>query len=538
MLTPGQVLQDRFRIARALTSDAAGAVYRAWDITLNQPVVIREYPDDPGTGQQDIEELAVRLASLDHSNLVKVSGHFGLPGQGYYLVMPFIDGQNLQQKQKESGGTIPIPALKPWIAQVCDALQALHTQPVPVFHGDVQPANILITPDNKAVLTGLGTLVKPAVQPATVSIQQVAASVYAPYEQLTAGIVDARSDVYSLGAALFTLLSGEVPPDSIIRYNGAVLPTVRSLNSSIPPDLSDCIARAMAMEPEERYQSAAEMKQRLMAAMEIPQAAAAPLPTIPSPGRYNTPTEQVPVKPAAPVIRVYDPVPPGQAKPPKNKSCLLWGGIAAGALVLLGIVTVVILALAAPSLFNLPDILNGNKEVVKVEEETETEEPEKVSPTAVPTATELPDFYVFPAYDGTPSPAAGAADLNSLCSRSNDPVLSPIKYSYSCTVPAGKPLVINMGWCTSTQEILDQNWALMSYTLQVDDVKVNIDRDTAFMGYTNSVGFCYAYRTYIDGLKPGSHNITYSFSMSQPLNDGYDDYQAGTYTVENIITIP
>ena len=538
MLTPGQVLQDRFRIARALTSDAAGAVYRAWDITLNQPVVIREYPDDPGTGQQDIEELAVRLASLDHSNLVKVSGHFGLPGQGYYLIMPFIDGQNLQQKQKESGGTIPISALKPWIAQVCDALQALHTQPVPVFHGDVQPANILITPDNKAVLTGLGTLVKPAVQPATVSIQQVAASVYAPYEQLTAGIVDARSDVYSLGAALFTLLSGEVPPDSIIRYNGAVLPTVRSLNSSIPPDLSDCIARAMAMEPEERYQSAAEMKQRLMAAMEIPQAAAAPLPTIPSPGRYNTPTEQVPVKPAAPVIRVYDPVPPGQAKPPKNKSCLLWGGIAAGALLLLGIVTVVILALAAPSLFNLPDILNGNKEVVKVEEETETEEPEKVPPTAVPTATELPDFYVFPAYDGTPSPAAGAADLNSLCSRSNDPVLSPIKYSYSCTVPAGKPLVINMGWCTSTQEILDQNWALMSYTLQVDDVKVNIDRDTAFMGYTNSVGFCYAYRTYIDGLKPGSHNITYSFSMSQPLNDGYDDYQAGTYTVENIITIP
>ena len=538
MLNQGQVLQDRYRVARALTSDNTGATYRAWDIPLNQPVVLREYLDVPGLGQKEFEELAARLASQDHPNLAKVSSYFSLPSQGHYLVMPFIDGPNLLQKQKEFGGTIPLPALKPWIAQVCDALQAIHTQPVPVFHGDVQPSNILITPENNAVLTGIGAMIKPASQPSPASIQQVAASAYAPYEQLTAGILDARSDIYSLGATLFTLLGGEVPPDSIIRYNGAVLPTVRSLNSSIPPDLSDCIARAMAMEPEERYQSIEEMKQRLMAAMEIPQAASAPQTTIPSPGRYNIPTEQVPVEPAAPVMRVYDPVPPGQAKPPKSRSCLLWGGIAAGALFLLGLVTVVILALVAPSLFNLPDILNGSKEVVKVEEENETEEPEIAPPTAVPTATELPDFYIYPAYDGTPSPSARAADLNSLCSRANDPVLSPIKYSYSCTVPAGKPLMINMGWCTSTQEILDQNWALISYTLQIDDVKVDIDRDTAFMGYTNSIGSCYSYRTYIDGLKPGIHNITYSFSMSQPLNDGYDDYQAGTYTIENIITIP
>lgn len=537
MLNQGQVLQDRYRIAKLLSSNSTGSTYRAWDVPLNQPVVIREFTDVSETELQEFEELADRLASLDHPNLVKVSNHFSLAGQGNYLVMPFIEGQSLQQKQKDSSGTIPLSALKPWITQVCDALQALHTLPVPLFHGDVQPSNIIITPENKAVLTGIGTINKPAAQPATAPIYQVAASVYAPYEQLTSGIVDARSDIYSLGATLFTLLSGEVPPDSIIRFNGAVLPTVRSLNSSIPPDFSDCIARCMAMEPEERYQSIEEVKQRLMAAIEIPQPTAAPLTTIPVPGRYNVPTEQVIEEPAAPAMRVYDPLPPGQAKPPKNRSCLLWGGIAAGALVLLGIVTVVILVLAAPSLFNLPDIINDDKEVVKVEEE-ETEASEIMPPTAVFTATHLPDFYIYPAYDGTPNPSAGAANLNSLCSRSNDPVLSPIKYSYSCVVPAGKPLVINMGWCTSTQEILDQNWALMSYTLQVDDVKVDIDRDTAFMGYTNSVGTCYAYRTYIEGLKPGIHTITYSFSMSQPLNDGYDDYQAGTYTVENIITIP
>lgn len=538
MLSQGQVLQERYRVAKVLTSDSTGATYRGWDITLNQPVVIRENGDVSESGHQAFEELAVRLSSLNHPNLVKVRDHFTLTDQGHYLVMDFVDGQSLQQKQKENSGVIPFQVLNPWILKVCDALQYLHTREIPVFHGDLQPANIVINPENNPVLIGIGNIYKEVSQPKSLAIQQVAAHAFAPYELLTEGTVDARSEVYSLGATLFTLLGGEVPPDSIIRYNGAVLPTVRSLNSTISPDLSDCIARAMAMEPEERYQSIEEMKQRLMAALEMPLTAASPLTTIPAPGRYNLPTVQVPVEPTAPVMRVYDPVPPGQEKKKKNRSYLLWGGIAAGALFLLGVVTVVILALAAPSLFNLSDILNGSKEVVEVEEEKETEEPEIAPPTAIPTATTVPEFFVYPAYDGTPSPPAGAAELNSLCSRANDPVLMPIKYSYSCTVPAGKPLVIKMGWCTTTQQILDDNWALMTYTLQIDDVKIDIERDTAFIGYSSSIGPCYAYSTYIDGLKPGMHNITYSFSMSQPLNDGYEEYQAGTYTIENIITIP
>lgn len=534
MLNQGQVLQDRYRIARMLSSGSEGADYRVWDITLNQPVLIKENLDLSETGQQAFEELAVRLGSLDHPNLVKVRNHFSLPGQGNYLVLDFVEGQSLQQKQKESGGVFPYQVLKPWVAQICAALQYLHSQEVPVFHGDLQPSNIIITPDNTAVLIGTGNVHQAVSHPEKRAINQFAANAFAPYEQLTAGTVDARSDIYSLGATLFTLLGGEVPPDSIIRFNGAELPTVRSLNSAIPIELSDCIARCMAMEPGERYHSIDEACQRLQAGAETPPAASAPQTTVPSPGRYDLPTVQVPQEPAAPVMRVYDPVPPGQEKQKKGKSCLLWGGIAAGVLILLGIVVAVVLVVIAPSIFNRPATGNGKGEVVT----EKAKATEIVPPTAVPTATTEPEFFVYPAYDGTPSPAAGAAELNSLCSRANDPVLMPITYSYSCTVPAGKPLVINMGWCTTTQQVLDENWSLMSYTLQIDDVRVDIDRDTAFIGYSSSIGPCYAYRTYVDGLKPGKHNITYSFSMAQPLNDGYDDYQAGTYTVENIITIP
>jgi hypothetical protein len=67
---------------------------------------------------------------------------------------------------------------------------------------------------------------------------------------------------------------------------------------------------------------------------------------------------------------------------------------------------------------------------------------------------------------------------------------------------------------------------------------MDINEVTAFLGYTNSQGYCYTYRSYVEGLKSGKHEITYSFSMAEPLNDRFDDYQAGDYILQHLITIP
>ncbi len=144
----------------------------------------------------------------------------------------------------------------------------------------------------------------------------------------------------------------------------------------------------------------------------------------------------------------------------------------------------------------------------------------------------------MPAYDGTPDPKFGFSSLGDICSHASDPVLVPKLYTYTCTAPVDKPIVISMGWCTTTQEILDQNWSVMQYDLSVDGITFDVDQDTAFISYTNSQGYCYAYKAYVEGLTPGEHDITYSFTMSEPLNDGFDDYQAGAYVLQHLITIP
>ncbi len=106
MLTSGQILENRYRIAKILSQKENETTYRAWDITLNRPCAIRELTDLSPTAAQNFQHQANQISALNHPNLPKLVDFISLPGQGNYLVMEFFDGTSLQNELEKSGRPI------------------------------------------------------------------------------------------------------------------------------------------------------------------------------------------------------------------------------------------------------------------------------------------------------------------------------------------------------------------------------------------------------------------------------------------------
>ncbi|MBN2550836.1 MAG: serine/threonine protein kinase, partial [Anaerolineales bacterium] len=201
-LSPGQTLNNRYRIVTLLGQGGFGAVYRAWDLNLERPRALKENLDTSEAAQRQFKREAQLLSDLSHPNLPKVIDHFVLPGQGQYLVMEYVEGEDLQQMLERQGPLTEAQALD-WIGQVCEALIYLHSQTPPVIHRDIKPANIKITPQGKAMMVDFGIAKASAAgQKTTVGARAVTPG-YSPPEQYGQGTTDAQSDVYALGATLY-----------------------------------------------------------------------------------------------------------------------------------------------------------------------------------------------------------------------------------------------------------------------------------------------------------------------------------------------
>ena len=216
-LTIGTVVNQRYRIVRLLGEGGFGAVYRAWDTNLRIPCAVKEsYGISPDEARQFLRE-AQMLANLRHPGLPKVTDHFSIPGQGQYLVMELVEGEDLEEIRTHQGGMLNVRDTLTWIEQILDAVEYLHKQQPPVIHRDIKPANIRITPQGQAILVdfGIAKLYDAHIK-TTVGARAVTEG-YSPIEQYGQGKTDERSDIYALGATLYTLLTGKVPPESIQR---------------------------------------------------------------------------------------------------------------------------------------------------------------------------------------------------------------------------------------------------------------------------------------------------------------------------------
>ncbi len=268
-LTPGQILENRYRVDALLAQGGFGAVYQAWDVNLNKCVALKENLDTSPEAQRQFQHEAQILGSLTHPNLPRVQDHFLLPGQGQYLVMDFVEGEDLEEMGNRLGAPLSEDYALAWIDQVCDALVYLHGQNPPVIHRDIKPANIKITPQGKAVLVdfGLSKIYDPRLK-TTVGARAVTPG-YSPVEQYGRGTTDARTDIYALGATVYMLLTNHEPQESVQRTIHDDLLPAQQVNPLVLPVIGQTLHKALSLSPDQRYQTAQEFRVALANAAQI-----------------------------------------------------------------------------------------------------------------------------------------------------------------------------------------------------------------------------------------------------------------------------
>jgi serine/threonine protein kinase len=275
MIAPQTVLQNRYLILNQIGQGGMGAVYIATDQRFGSTVALKEtFFTDPAL-RRAFEREARLLNRLRHPALPRVSDHF-TEEEGQFLVMEFITGEDLWEMLKAQGGAFPVKEVLGWADQLLDALDYLHTQEPSVIHRDIKPQNLKLTTRGQIILLDFG-LAKGTPQQAsqvnaTGSIFGYSRN-YAPLEQIQGTGTDTRSDLYSLAATVYHLLTGTTPPDALTRaaavLNGQPDPLrpANELHSQVPYAVAQLLTRAMSQNAGLRPQTAAAMRDALSEAI-------------------------------------------------------------------------------------------------------------------------------------------------------------------------------------------------------------------------------------------------------------------------------
>lgn len=231
-----------YKILEQLGAGGLGEVYRARDTNLGRTVAVKVLPDritrDPAR-LEALLEAARRVMELSHPNIAMLF-EIGLQGDQRFLVFEFVQGQPLASLI--NGRALHVRRALGFGINLADALADAHA--VDLIHGDIRPDTITITPKDRAKFMNFGL----SRFTAGGARRAAAASPYVAPEELTGEAADPRSDIYSLGAVMFEMLTGRQ------RARGLVL---TGLNATVPPELEQIIGRMLAANVEHRAQSAA-----------------------------------------------------------------------------------------------------------------------------------------------------------------------------------------------------------------------------------------------------------------------------------------
>ena len=280
--SPGNIIRGRYAIQGLIGQGGMGAVYCVADRRLPgrfcalkvmwaQPTRLPGVGDSDAARQQFLAE-ASTLGRLDHPNLPKVSDYFSLDEYDC-LVMDYVPGPDLNRRIAEArrlNRFLPLAEILAWMQQLCDVLAYLHGQEPPIIHGDVKPANVKLTDDGRVKLVDFG-LVRPgaADDPHTLTgagLRGLGSLPYAALEQYAGSpsSTDPRSDLYSLGATLYHLVTNRVPEGAHDRFlDPDVLIPPRQINPDLTPAIERAILAAMQPHPNDRPRSVAAWQARL-----------------------------------------------------------------------------------------------------------------------------------------------------------------------------------------------------------------------------------------------------------------------------------
>ncbi len=370
----GTLLENRYRVETLLNVGGMGAVYRAWDTRLDCYVALKENTLEmtPSTAEQFMRE-AKTLARLRHPHLPRVSDYFVLPNGAQYLVMEYVEGDDLAKRIEWHGPMEEAEALAV-IEQVCDALTYLHSQSPPVIHRDVKPANIKITPQGEVILVDFGIVKVGDAKKRTATGAVGVSPGYSPLEQYGMGGTDVPSDIYALGATLYTMLTGEEPPESVQRATGeAVLSSPRTLRPALSTEVAGAIETAMAISPTDRPATIAAFKRQLQ-------------------------RKAKPAPPPPPVEVAPPPAPKPAPAPPKRRKRRRWlPGCIGGTMGIIAVIVGAVLILSEA--FNGGDMASSFAGVLS-SMTTRSQEGATTAPSPTATATERPE----PTPTATPTP--------------------------------------------------------------------------------------------------------------------------------------
>src|SRR3954470_8045875 len=238
-------------------------VYLAEDQELGRRLAIKILNDRHAHDDQFVERFrreAKNAAGLSHPNIVSIYDRGEFDGS-YYIAMEYLEGRTLKELIVRNGPT-PVPIAIDYTRQMLSAIAFAHRNGV--VHRDIKPHNIVVGRDGRLKVTDFG-IARSGASQMTEAGSIIGTAQYLSPEQAKGAHVDQRSDIYSVGIVLYEMLTGEVPfngdtPVEIAMKHLSTVPTPPSdLNEKVPHDLDAIVLRALAKEPEQRYQSSEEM---------------------------------------------------------------------------------------------------------------------------------------------------------------------------------------------------------------------------------------------------------------------------------------
>ncbi|MEM7111539.1 MAG: protein kinase [Chloroflexota bacterium] len=282
----GRKIGGRYEIQSFLGNGGMAAVYRAVDPNLKRDVAVKLIHSHLSRNPDFVrrfEEEATAVARLRHGHIVQVHD-FNQDNGTYFIVFEYVAGQALNDKLREvhkQNGRLPYATTIDIVADVADALDYAHDKGL--VHRDIKPANIMIAPNGRPVLMdfGIAKLVDATQQTASGAILGTAR--YMAPEQVTGSKIDARTDIYALGVMLFEMISGQVPFSAespvtlMMKHLNDPVPNLFQLEPNVPSPLVAIVNKALAKNPDDRFQTAAEMATALRQALTAEAVAAAPV---------------------------------------------------------------------------------------------------------------------------------------------------------------------------------------------------------------------------------------------------------------------
>ena len=317
MSQPGWIgisLSGRYIIEEMLGQGGMSAVYKATDPNLKRVVAIKmihPHLSNNADFVRRFEEEAAAVAQLRHPAIIQVYD-FNRADAVYYMVLEFVPGETLQERLRRlnsAGERLAITEAIEYIVNICEAVDYAHQRGM--IHRDIKPANIMLNLLGEAILMDFGIVKIVGGQQHTATGAVIGTAMYMSPEQIKGEHADRRTDIYSLGVTLFEMICGHPPFEAdsamtlMMMHINDPVPNLRDLNPEVPDDLVMVINKALAKNPNDRYQTAAQMAAALRNILSRP--VSNPATEAPAPGA--TMLEELPKPMASPEAAFFEPPP-------------------------------------------------------------------------------------------------------------------------------------------------------------------------------------------------------------------------------------